>query len=159
MSYLDDGRNPFPILERTPDLDLEHSEDMNERTTPVSDHVADRTIIYREFPDPLLRFNHFLNDLPPFVLQIVNFRHINEEFPLLQFYEETCKDLPDWPRHPFRAAEGQILCNMIRGRGSSRGKKKVQRISHQACLPLPAVAANDEHAIRSWTSELSVKSM
>jgi len=29
-SHLYNGRNPFPILERTPDLDLEHPEDVNE---------------------------------------------------------------------------------------------------------------------------------
>ena len=145
-SHLNNGWNPFPILERTPDLHLEHPEDVNERATPVSSYVADRTIIRHEFRDPLLGFNHLLNDLPPFFLRIVNFPRMNEERPLLQFHEEPRSDLPDWPRHPFRAAGGQTLCNMISGRGSSRGKK-VQRISHQACLPLPAVAANDEHAI------------
>ena len=73
-SHLDDGRNPFPILERTIHLDLEHPEDVNERATPVSDYVANRTIIRHEFRDPLLGFNHLLSDLPSFVLQIVIFR-------------------------------------------------------------------------------------
>ena len=147
-SHLDDGRDPFPILERTIHLDLEHPEDVNERTTPVSDYVANRTIIRHEFRDPLPGFNHLLDNLPSFVLQIVNFPCMNEERSMLQFHEDSRSHIPDWPRHPFRAAEGQILCNMIRGgRVRSRGKKKVQRISHQACLPLPAVAANDEHAI------------
>lgn len=123
-SHLNDGQNPLPILERTIDLDLEHPEDMNERTTAVNDHAVDRTIICHEFRDPLLGFNHFLNDLPPFVLQAVNFGGMNEEPPMLQFHEEPRSDLPDWPRHLFRAAEGQILCNMIRGGGLSRGKKK-----------------------------------
>ena len=67
-SHLNDGRNPFPILERTTNLDLEHPEDVNERTTPVGDHIANRTIIRHEFRDPLLGFSYLLNDLPPFVL-------------------------------------------------------------------------------------------
>lgn len=146
-SHLDDGRDPFPILERTTDFDLEHSEDVNERTTPASDHVADGTIICHEFRDPFLGFNHFPSDRSPFILRIVNFRRMNEELPTLQFHEEPRNDLPDWPRHPLRAAEGQILCNMIRGGGSSRGKKRFKESTIKVCLPLPAVAANDEHAI------------
>ena len=117
--HLNDGRDPLPILERTTDLDLEHSEDVNERTTPVSDHVADGMAICHEFRDPLLGFNHFPSDRSPFILQIVNFRCMNKARAMLQFHEEPRSDLPDWPRHPFRAAEGQILCNMIRGGGSS----------------------------------------
>ena len=50
---------------------------------------------------------------------------MNEERPTLQFHEESRSHVPDWPRHPFRAAEGQILCNMIRGGGvRSREKKR-----------------------------------
>lgn len=88
-SHLNNGRNPFPILERTPDFDLEHSEDVNERATPVNGHVANRTIMCHEFRDPLLGFNHLLNDLPPFILQIVNFPRMNEERPMLQFHEKS----------------------------------------------------------------------
>lgn len=80
--YLDNGRNSFPILERAPYLDLEHPEYVNEGTTPFSDHVADRAILCHELRNPLLGFNNLLNDLPPFVLQTVNFPRMNEEPPL-----------------------------------------------------------------------------
>ena len=62
-SHLDGGRDPFPILERTIHLDLEHPEDVNERTTPVSDYVANRTIIRHEFRDPLPGFNLLLDEI------------------------------------------------------------------------------------------------
>ena len=79
--HLNNGRNPFPILERTPYLDLEHPEYVNEGTTAVSDRVANRTILRHELRNPLLGFNNLLNDLPPFVLQIVKFPRMNEESP------------------------------------------------------------------------------
>jgi hypothetical protein len=66
--HLNNGRNPFPILERTPDLDLEHPEYVNERTTAVGDHVSDGPIPCHKLRDSLLGFPHLLNDLPPFVL-------------------------------------------------------------------------------------------
>jgi len=72
-THLDDGRNPFPILERAPNLDLEHSEYVNERTTAVGDHVVNRAILRHELRDPFLGFSNLLNDFPPFVLQIANF--------------------------------------------------------------------------------------
>ena len=72
--HLYNVRYPLPILERTPNLDLEHSEYMNEQTAPVSDHVVDRAIIGQELRDPLLGFSHLLSNLPSFVLQIVILR-------------------------------------------------------------------------------------
>ena len=68
QGYLNNGRNPFPILERTPQLDLEHSKDVKEGTTPVSDQVSNRTIPPHKLRNPLLGFKNFLNDLPPFFL-------------------------------------------------------------------------------------------
>lgn len=91
--HLDNGRNPFPILERTPYLDLEHPEYVNERTTPVGDKVANRTILRHELRNPLLGFKNLLNDLPSFVLQIVNFPRINGE-PRLASIPLRAKERP-----------------------------------------------------------------
>ena len=90
-SHLYNGRYPFPILESTPNLDLEHPEHVDERAAPVSDHAADRTVIRQEFRDPLLGPNYFLSDLPPFVLQIV----INDERSVLHLHEGGKSNLPD----------------------------------------------------------------
>lgn len=130
-THLDDGRNPFPILERAQNFDLEHSEYVNERTTAVGDHVVNRAILRHELRDPFLGFSNLLNDFPPFVLQIANIPCMNEELLSLQFHEEPGKEYTYLIGHVirFEPPKGKHCGKMIRGERVEWWKRRFKELA------------------------------